>query len=110
MALTVVLSMISFLLLWKLFSKPKVVKSYYKRKSDGNLRYKMPPSFWDDVNQIHLKIYQMTHANVSDIRSEIDDFMFKWHQFCDFATYNERVSSMLSDFRKREKQLLTNNY
>lgn len=87
------------------------VPDYYKRrKGAGNDRYKIPPLFWDEYNKISLAIYDMKYDTCEHIRSQIDDFAFRWHEFVDFHAYNDRIHQLFSDYRKKEKQLLSNNF
>lgn len=72
----------------------------------GNDHYKVPPLFWDEYNKISLEIYEMDRDNYEFVRSSIDDFAFRWHEFVDYHAYTQRISQLLHDFRNKEKQLL----
>lgn len=48
----------------------------------------------------------MDRDNYEFVRSSIDDFAFRWHEFVDYHAYTQRISQLLHDFRNKEKQLL----
>jgi hypothetical protein len=79
-------------------------------KPHPNQKYKMPSVFWDEYNWLSLKIYEMKLSDCDNVQHKINQFIYKYEQFIEFQTFNDRVGCLLSDYQKKVKQLLNNNH
>ena len=85
----------------------KKVKQVKPHKNDT---YKMPNVFWDEYNWLSMKIYNMKMEDADTVQARINEFIYKYEQFCDFRTFNDRVGLLLSDYQKKVKSLLNNKH
>ena len=84
----------------------KEEKKEIKVKVDSNNKWKMPNVFWDEFNWLSLKIYHMTREDADDVQHKINQFIYKYQEFADFHTFNDRVGILLDDYQKRVQLLL----
>jgi hypothetical protein len=79
-------------------------------KLPSNTKYKMPPIFWDEFNWLSLKIYNMKIEEAEIVQARINEFIYKYEQFIEFQTFNDRVGILLHDYQKKVKSLLNNKH
>lgn len=81
-----------------------------KVKVNANDKWRMPNVFWDEFNWLTLKIYNMKHDECEYVQHLINQFIYKYQEFADFHTFNDRVAILLHDYQRKVKSLLTNKH
>ena len=92
------------------------IKDYLYKKQEhtyvtqeGRFRkYLIPKSFWDDVNNLELSIYEMGYDEFDRVEFLIDQFCDKYSQIADHRVYQHRVAAMLTRYQLRKKHILSN--
>lgn len=91
------------------------IKDYlYKKKPQTRVtvegrfqKYLIPKSFWDDVNNLELSIYEMGYDEFDRVEFLIDQFCDKYNQIADHKVYQSRVAEMLTRYQLRKKHILS---
>lgn len=89
------------------------LKEYYREPRRMQLKvearyrkYLIPKSFWDDVNNLELAIYQMGYDELDRVEFLIDQFCDKYSQIADHNVFRTRVANILTRYQLRKKYIL----
>lgn len=101
----VVVTLITFSVV---LSKPQWMASIEKHKKRTNDKYKLPPEFWRDINELEVMLHEMTKDNARYVFSAINKVSDRYMKYYMNFTYDQQMNRLITKYNAKVF-LLTKN-
>lgn len=101
----VVVTLITFSVI---LSKPQWVATIEKHKKRTNDKYKLPPEFWRDINELEVMLHEMHEGNARYVFNAINKVSERYIKHYMNFTYDQQISRLITKYNDKVF-LLTKN-
>ena len=101
----VVVTLITFSVI---LSKPQWVVSIEKHKKRTNDKYKLPPEFWTEINELESMLQDMHEGNARYVFNAINKVSDRYMRYYMNFTYDQQMTRLITKYNNKVL-LLTKN-
>lgn len=101
----VVVTLITFSVV---LSKPQWAASIKAHKKRTNDKYKLPPEFWRDINELEVMLHEMNQDNARYVFSAINKVSDRYMKYYMNFTYDQQMNRLITKYNDKVF-LLTKN-
>lgn len=101
----VVVTLITFSVI---LTKPQWMATIETHKKRTNDKYKLPPEFWNDINELEVMLYEMNQDNAKYVFNAINKVSDKYMKFYMNFTYDQQMNRLITKYNTKVF-LLTKN-
>ena len=94
----VVVTLITFSVI---LSKPQWVASIEKHKKRTNDKYKLPPEFWRDINELEKMLHEMTEKDARYVFNAINKVSDRYMKYYMNFTYDQQMSRLITKYNDK---------
>lgn len=91
-----------------ILTKPQWTEAIERRKKRTNDKYKLPPEFWNDINQLEVMLHEMTKDDARYVFSAINKVSDKYMKYYMNFTYDQQMNRLITKYNTKVF-LLTKN-
>ena len=91
-----------------LFSKPQWATTIAKHKKRTNDKYKLPPEFWRDINELEVMLHDMHEGNARNVFNAINRVSDKYMKYYMNFTYDQQMSRLIQKYNDKVFSLTKN--
>ena len=90
-----------------ILAKPQWTDTLTKHRARTNDKYKLPPEFWRDINELEVMLYKMHEGNAWDVFSAINKVRDKYMRYYMNFTYDQQMTRLIQKYNDKVLLLST---
>ena len=94
----VVVTLITFSVV---LSKPQWMATIEKHKKRTNDKYKLPPEFWRDINELEVMLHEMHEGNARYVFNAINKVNERYIRHYMNFTYDQQMSRLIQKYNDK---------
>lgn len=84
-----------------ILSKPQWTETLTKHRARTNDKYKLPPEFWRDINQLEVMLHEMTKDDARYVFNAINKVSDKYMKYYMNFTYDQQMSRLITKYNDK---------
>ena len=84
-----------------ILAKPQWATTIAKHRARTNDKYKLPPEFWRDINELEVMLHEMNQDNARYVFNAINKVSDKYMRFYMNFTYDQQMNRLITKYNDK---------